>query len=59
MQKEVTVNEALRKGRAKLVYLPMFVTFAIIILSIVLSTYEIVSSWIILIGLWPDFYAAG
>ncbi|OXA71164.1 hypothetical protein B0A67_12925 [Flavobacterium aquidurense] len=55
MLKEITVNEALKKGRAKLVYLPMFVTFAIIILSIVLSTYEIVSSWIILIGFVAGF----
>lgn len=55
MQKEITVNEALKKGRAKLVYLPMFVTFAIIILSIILSTYEIVSSWIILIGFVAGF----
>ncbi|MGE6354452.1 hypothetical protein ACQKCJ_11345 [Flavobacterium sp. NPDC079362] len=55
MEKEITVDEALQKGRTKLVHLPMLVTFAIIISSIVLSVNEIVSSWIILIGFLAGF----
>ena len=55
MEREVTVNEALAKGKGQLVYLPMFVTFTFIVASIVLSVYEIVSTWIILIGFLSGF----
>lgn len=55
MKKEVSVEYALKKGRARLVHLPTLVTFAFIALSIILSVTEIVPKWITFLVLLSGF----
>ncbi|MCD0472150.1 hypothetical protein [Flavobacterium sp. JAS] len=50
MEKIVTVNEALQKGKIRLVHLPMLIIFGIIILSFILNAKEIIPGWVIPIG---------
>lgn len=51
----VTVDEALKKGRIKLVYLPMLITFGIIGFGFYLSSENIFGGWIILVGFLVGF----
>ncbi len=55
MRENVSVDEALKKGRMKLVYLPMVVTFGIIGLAFYIDTQHIQQGWVIPIGFLVGF----
>ena len=55
MIENVSVDEALNKGRWKLVYLPMIVLFSCVGLSFYIKSQEILDGWIIAVGFIVGF----
>lgn len=51
MREEITVNEALKKGRIKLIYLPISIIVGFIGLGLLFKENQFIGEWILLLSL--------